>query len=304
MPINHELLSKLACPNCGNELAYNEIESKLVCTVYDCSFGIEKNVPIMISAKDPKAIKSDDDSNHPSQFDYLEHYKTDAEAFDYFQEQSGATAHSEHRLREYIVSQIPKDAESILDVGSGSAWLAKHFQGSNVFICSMDATIVNTSKALQKYPSAKHAAVLADAFALPFKQGSFDCIVAAEIIEHVPNPAAFVHSLLKVIKSGGALIISTPYKEIIRYELCIHCNQKTPINAHLHSFDENKLRSHFAEEHIANFRWNAFNNKLLLFARTHIILRYLPFSLWKLVDRIANAIYKKPVNIVIKIIKA
>jgi ubiquinone/menaquinone biosynthesis C-methylase UbiE len=165
----------------------------------------------------------------------------------------------------------------------------------------MDATIVNTSKALEKYPSPKHAAVVADAFHLPFKANSFDCVVAAEIIEHVPDSKEFVHSLLKVIKPGGTLIISTPYKEVIRYALCIHCNQKTPLNAHLHSFDEDTLRSLFSDEKIASFKWKAFNNKLLLFARTHVILKYLSFGLWKIVDETANAVYKKPVNIVLKV---
>jgi 2-polyprenyl-3-methyl-5-hydroxy-6-metoxy-1,4-benzoquinol methylase len=237
------------------------------------------------------------------EFDYLEHYKIDAEQFDYFDEQSGATAHSERRLREYIISEIPKETNSILDVGSGSAWLAKQFQSSGVFICSLDATIVNTSKALEKYPSPNHVAVVADAFALPFKKESFDCVVAAEIIEHVSDPSAFVHSLMKVVKPGGMLIISTPYKEVIRYALCIHCNQKTPLNAHLHSFDEHTLRSFFNHESIKHFTWRAFNNKLLLFARSYIVLRYFSFSFWRIIDRLANMIYKKPVNIVITVMK-
>jgi SAM-dependent methyltransferase/uncharacterized protein YbaR (Trm112 family) len=298
MPINSELLSKLACPNCGNDLLYNQTDETLQCSVHDCSFPVKNDVPILISKSEAKEIVGQ--KLIQGKFDYLEHYKTDAEQFDYFEEQTGATAHSERRLREYILSQIPKDTASILDVGSGSAWLAKKFQGSETFICSMDATIVNTVKALEKYPSAKHSAVVADAFALPFKKGSFDCVVAAEIIEHVPDPKAFVHSLLRVIKPGGALIISTPYKEVIRHALCIHCNQSTPMNAHLHSFDENKLRAYFDEERNMQFEWKAFNNKLLLFARTHILLKYLPFPLWKLADKIGNTIYKKPVNIIVK----
>src|SRR5579863_10043527 len=117
MPIHSELLSKLACPICGGELLYDEPEHQLFCSIDAKSFLIEKNVPLLIFCKV-------DSATYSSEFNYLEHYKTDAEEFDYFEEQTGATAHSERRLREYIVSLIPRDSRFLLDVGSGSAWMA------------------------------------------------------------------------------------------------------------------------------------------------------------------------------------
>ncbi|MBK6678888.1 MAG: hypothetical protein IPG53_02180 [Ignavibacteriales bacterium] len=48
-------------------------------------------------------------------FNYIEHYKNDAEQFDYFETRSGATAHDERRLREYIISEI--------DVKKGGFWM-------------------------------------------------------------------------------------------------------------------------------------------------------------------------------------
>ncbi|MEP7235649.1 MAG: methyltransferase domain-containing protein [Ignavibacteriota bacterium] len=293
MLLNQELLEKLACPNCGNPLRYDEDANRLLCTVSDCSFSIVGEVPILLPS-------SKQDS---AGFDYLEHYETDAKEFDYFETRLGATEHSERRVREEILLQMPPDVRSVLDVGSGSAWVAKHFQNEEVFVCSLDATIINTAKALEKYPSSKHAAVVADAFALPFRKGTFDCVIASEIIEHVPDPKAFVRSLLKVLKPGGVLIISTPYKEVLKYSLCIHCNQKTPLNAHLHSFDEEKLRALYDPNDISKFEWLTLNNKLVIFARMHVILMYLPFKLWKFADSIANLFYLKPLNIVIKAIK-
>lgn len=236
-------------------------------------------------------------------FNYLEHYRKDAEEFDYFEVRTGATEHSERRLREYIVSLIPHETKSILDVGCGSAWLAKEYVYKNIFVCSLDATIINTTKALQTYPSQYHAAVVADAYKLPFTDDSFDCIVAAEIIEHVTDPKTFVDELIRVLAPGGALVVSTPYKEVIRYALCIHCNEKTPVNSHLHSFDENKLLQLYDPMSMSMFSWKAFNNTLLLFTRTYIILRYLPFKLWRLIDSAINLLFNKRVNIITKAIK-
>jgi SAM-dependent methyltransferase len=301
MALNSELLEKLACPSCGYELTYSEISGTLSCTREEYVFRIENNVPVMIAGINPKEISGGSFSD--LHFDYLKHYTVDSWEFDYFDEQAGATEHSERRLRENILSQIPVQTFSILDVGSGSAWVAKHFHGSDIFICSLDATIVNTSKALEKFRSVKHSAIVADAFNLPFKEDAFDCVLAAEIIEHIPDPKGFIHSLLRVIKPGGTLIISTPYREVIQCSLCIHCNQKTPYNSHLHSFDEKKLRALFVNENITRFQWEAFNNKLLLFARAHVILRYAPFRLWRIIDKMANRIFNKPVNIVLRITK-
>src|SRR6185503_15212558 len=176
-------------------------------------------------------------------FDYLGHYATDAEMFDYFEARSGATEHSERRLREMIQTFIPAGTKTILDVGCGSAWIAKTYLPKGVEVISLDASVTNPKKAVTKYPSPHHAGVAADAFHLPFRDGSIECIVAAEIIEHVTDPAAFVNELYRVLAPGGKLVVSTPYKELLRYELCIHCNKLTPVNAHLHSFDERKLAS-------------------------------------------------------------
>ena len=145
----------------------------------------------MIAEKEGGEIK-DESESHPHGFDYLEHYKTDAEQFDYFEERTGAAEHSERRVREYILSQIPQSATSILDVGSGSAWVARKFQGSNVFVCSLDATIVNTSRALEKYPSPKHAAVVADAFALPFRKALLIASLPQRSSSMFPSSEVFV----------------------------------------------------------------------------------------------------------------
>ncbi|RKY97102.1 MAG: hypothetical protein DRQ13_05125, partial [Ignavibacteriae bacterium] len=96
----------------------------------------------------------------------------------------------------------------------------------------------------------------------------------------------------------GQLIITTPYKEKITYYLCIHCNKKTPINAHLHSFDEIKLEGLYSGDDLEEFNYNTFGNKLLIFLRTYSILQFFPFWFWKLKDNFANLIFKKPIHII------
>jgi SAM-dependent methyltransferase len=233
-----------------------------------------------------------------SNFNYIDHYKKDAVEFDYFEERTGATEHDERRVREYILSKVPKNVNSILDVGCGKGWVAKEFLPKGKRVFSLDISVTNPAIVNKLYSNKNHFGIAADSFYLPFNDETFDCVVASEIIEHVFDPAGFVKELFRVVTKGGSLIITTPYKEKLIYYLCIHCNKKTPANAHLHSFDENKLESLYSESDLESFKYVTFGNKILLFLRTYVILRFFPFWLWKLKDKFANLIYNKPVHII------
>lgn len=231
-------------------------------------------------------------------FDYITHYQTDAEEFDYFEKRIGPAEHEERRIREIIISEVPVNANLILDVGCGSGWVAKEFLKKNKKVISLDISKKNPSIVKQLYQSQNHFPLVADSFKLPLNSDSVDCVIASEIIEHVIDPKEFLRELFRVAKKGGKVVISTPYKEKIRYVLCVHCNKKTPVNAHLHSFDEIILESFSKEIGAKKFHSLIFGNKALIFLRTHIILKYLPFSIWMAIDWLANKIYDKPLHIV------
>jgi ubiquinone/menaquinone biosynthesis C-methylase UbiE len=231
-------------------------------------------------------------------FNYIDHYKKDAVEFDYFEERKGATEHDERRVREYIISKIPKDVNSILDVGCGKGWVAKEFLPKRKQVYSLDISVTNPAKAKKLYPNEKHFGITADSFHLPFNDNSFECVIASEIIEHVVDPSGFVKELFRVVKKGGSLIITIPYKEKLIYYLCIHCNQKTPANAHIHSFDEKKLENLYSGNDLESFKYETFGNKVLLFLRTYVILQFFPFWIWKLKDKFFNLIINKPKHII------
>jgi len=229
---------------------------------------------------------------------YIDHYKKDAVEFDYFEESRGATAHDERRVHEYIISKVPKNINTILDVGCGKGWVAEHFLQRGLKVHSLDVSASNPARAKELYPSEDHTGIAADSFHLPFADNSFDVVIASEIIEHIVIPAEFVKELFRVVKRGGRLIVSTPYKEKLIYYLCVHCNKKTPAHAHIHSFDEKKLESCYNGEDLEKYEYETFGNKLLIFLRTYVVLQLFPFWLWKLKDKFVNLFFRKPIHII------
>lgn len=235
-------------------------------------------------------------------FDYHQHYQADAEAFDYAEAwRDPAAVHENRRLRETILRALPRDERPVLDVGCGSAWLAEALLPTGRPVVSMDISTVNPEGAVARFPADGHYGVVADAFHLPFRDGLFGAVVASEIIEHVPDPAGFLVSLLRVLAPGGVLVVTTPYNERLQYSLCIHCNRPTPHHAHLHSFTKDSLRAQLPQSVRSAARLTTFVNKALLHLRTHRLLSPLPYPAWRMVDRLAHLIIRKPVRLMLRV---
>jgi SAM-dependent methyltransferase len=277
----------LACPSCRATLQRNN--RTLLCPLCGESYKKEGEIPVLLPKAEPSA----------GSMDYISHYSVDGEYYDYFAgRESNVTAHEERRVRESLIRQVPANAGLILDVGSGGAWAARHFCAKGREVVSFDISKANIEKALKLLPEENHSGVVGDGLNPPFVAESFDCIIASEIIEHIIEPQAFINSLIELLKPGGSLVVSTPYKEELQYYICIHCNKPTPKNAHIHSFDEIKLSSFVKNRSGLTCKCQIFGNKALTVLRTHVLLQHLPLAVWRAVDSISNLVLNKPAHII------
>ena len=53
-------------------------------------------------------------------------------------------------------------------------------------------------------------AVQGDALALPFADGTFDRVIASEVLEHIPDDTAAMRELARVLRPGGAMAVTVP----------------------------------------------------------------------------------------------
>lgn len=268
------------------------------------TYVITDNVPILLPKQKNKDTVSNLHTQFHSVFDYTSHYEEDARQIDYFQPKESAASREEiRREHQAIIKRIPADAKLILDVGCGNGWVANHFLKKGKKIISMDISTKNPTRVLKENPNENHAAIVADVFHLPFRKNSMDAIIASEIMEHVYDPNLFVRKLLEVLKPGGKLIIITPYNEKIEYNLCVHCNKPTPRNGHLYSFNENNIAA-FIPGEWADYKTEKFSNKYLVRLRFYLLLSFLPYSLWRLTDSVANLFFKKSTFFLVEVNKS
>jgi SAM-dependent methyltransferase len=63
--------------------------------------------------------------------------------------------------------------------------------------------------------------VAGDGAWLPFPDGCFDRVIAAEVLEHVPDDGAVVAELARVLRPGGVLVVTVPrwYPEAVNWAL-------------------------------------------------------------------------------------
>lgn len=247
------------------------------------TFPVVKGVPVLLPRQEDNAQES---------FNYRDHYEKDAEAFDYFADWHPVHKEENRRLHQQILRQIPADADLILDVGCGGAWLASALVPKGKQVISMDISTINPVRAVEIVQAPQHSGLVADVYSLPIKPGTIDCIIASEIIEHVKDPELFLACLFNVLKPGGTLIVTTPFNETIQQSLCIHCNKLTPHNAHIHSFTREKITS-LAPKMATALRTRTFNSKVLVNLQLHLLMKSLPFSLWSLIDGTLNKLFGK-----------
>ncbi len=120
-------------------------------------------------------------------------------------------AHDENYLRTYvdIVNKYTKSGSKILDLGCGNGLSSSMLSayGHNVIGTDISSFFLAESVKLQ---NSKLKYCVCDVLDLPFKDSIFDVVCSNELIEHVVDAGRAITQMIRVLKSGGILVIMGP----------------------------------------------------------------------------------------------
>jgi SAM-dependent methyltransferase len=111
-------------------------------------------------------------------------------------------------------------SSKVIDVGCGAGRHAfeAYRRGADVVAFDRDEselrsvdTILRAMGETGEAPAEASAkVVVGDALKLPYADDTFDCVIASEILEHIPSDDAAIAELIRVLKVGGTLAVSVP----------------------------------------------------------------------------------------------
>ncbi len=106
------------------------------------------------------------------------------------------------RRRHRITVLWARGAGRVLDAGCGSSLIVQSLNNA----VGMDFSYAKL-RFLRRY---EIPLVNASAFALPFKDNSFDCVISSQVIEHIQYDESLFNEMRRVLRTGGTLILGTP----------------------------------------------------------------------------------------------
>lgn len=97
--------------------------------------------------------------------------------------------------------------------------------------------------------------VVGDALSLPYADGTFDCVIASEILEHVPQDDAAIAELIRVLKVGGTLAVSVP--RWLPERVCWLLSDEYHSNAggHVRIYRANELQDKIVKAGLGRMTW-------------------------------------------------
>lgn len=144
--------------------------------------------------------------------------------------------------------------ELVLDLGSGPGRHAFETlrRGARVVLCDYDTGELTQARTLSSAmvetgeiaSTDDIATTQGDGVFLPFPDDTFDRIIAAEVLEHIPDDEGAIAELHRVLKPGGTIAVTIPawFPEKVCWALSEEYHAPHVPGGHVRIYTENELR--------------------------------------------------------------
>ncbi len=134
-------------------------------------------------------------------------------------------------IRDALCERFQRDARglrpltglSVLDVGCGGGLVCEPMARLGATITGIEPTEENIAAACSHAHGqdlvVDYVATTAEAFSAEGRQ--FDAVLCLEVVEHVPDVAAFLRTIASLVKPGGIAVLSTLNRTLKSYALAI-----------------------------------------------------------------------------------
>ncbi len=166
---------------------------------------------------------------------------------------------------------VPRNAESLLEVGCGNGSLLNAIRIPKAF---------GTDLGWRGLPHCQRPVCRSSVTSLPFDDNSVDVVLCAEVLEHLHDYELEEAAAELVRVARRTVIVTVPYEEQLRFSShrCKQCGRIFHLHGHRHSFGPEDLKPLFtsAGNIVVRTSWvtRRFNPQLL-WLRTRV------FDLWK-----------------------
>lgn len=113
-------------------------------------------------------------------------------------------------LRAYDEAVKHAVGRDVLDVGCNTGYGTIRFAPVAGRVVGVDVSPRAIDAARERAPNGRPEFVQTSGFELPFPAGSFDLVTSFQVLEHVPDPVAFLREVARVLRPGGMVILATP----------------------------------------------------------------------------------------------
>ncbi len=148
---------------------------------------------------------------------------------------------NEHMARYTFAARLAR-GKRVLDAGCGAGYGSAELARSAERVVGVDRAADAIEFARAHYPAHNLTFEEASCEALPHADGSFELVVAFEVIEHLDDWRGFLRETHRVLAPNGQLVVSTPNK--LYYTESRGRDGANPF--HVHEFDFEEFRAELA----------------------------------------------------------